>query len=88
MFSAELPWCCFCAEIKALGMRQKSTENIFGKYKKYWNEKLPEGSPKATTRVEPPLGRAPAPFGHPVGPPDLSSTPNPPINTETPRNIT
>ena len=33
-------------------------ENIFEKYKKYWNEKLPEGSPKATTRVEgAPLGR-------------------------------
>ena len=22
MFSAELPWCCFCAEIKVLGMER------------------------------------------------------------------
>ena len=27
-------------------------ENIFEKYKKYWNEKISEKSPEATTRME------------------------------------
>ena len=46
-------------------------EIFSGKYKKYWNEELPEGRPMGPTRVEgapTPLGRALVPCGTPVGP--------------------
>ena len=43
MFSAELPWCYFCAETKALGMTRKSMEIIFGIYKKYWQKMKTRG---------------------------------------------
>ena len=33
LFSAELPWCYFCAETKVLGMTWNFTENIFGNNK-------------------------------------------------------
>ena len=43
LFSAELPWCYFCAEIKVLGMTWNFTENIFGINKKYWRKKHHQG---------------------------------------------
>ena len=43
MFSAELPWCCFCTEIKVLGMTWKFTRIFCGIYKKYWRKNQPEG---------------------------------------------
>ena len=75
-----------CAEIKVLGMCWKSTEISFGKYKKYWNKKLTEGSPMGPTRVEgapTPLGRALRPCGPLVDSPDLFSTPTPLIYPQT-----
>ena len=51
LFSAELPWCYFCAEIKFLGMTWKSTENIFGIYKKYWRKNQGQGAHTLSTRV-------------------------------------
>ena len=57
LFSAELPWCYFCAEIKVLGMTWKSTEQIFGINKKYWRKNQHQGAHTLSTRV-PPLGRA------------------------------
>ena len=66
----------------------KSTEIFSGKYKKYWNEELPEGSPVGPMRVE----GAPTPWGAPLClvdspwvPPDLFSMPTSHINTETSR---
>ena len=67
MFSAELPWCYFCAEIKVLGMTWKSTEIIFGIYKKYWRKNQGQGAHTLSTRV----GARPLPLGVPsyfVGP--------------------
>ena len=51
LFSAELPWCYFCAEIKVLGMTRKSTENYFGIYKKYWKKSPGQGAHTLSTRV-------------------------------------
>ena len=66
----------------------KINRDFFGKYKKYWNEELQEGSPMGPTRVEgapTPLGRPPVPRGLSVGPPYLFSTPTSPINPQTSR---
>ena len=54
-------------------MRWKSTKNIFGKYKKYRNEILPEQSPEGSTRVE----GTPLPHGLLVGPPGREINANP-----------
>ena len=58
-FSAELPWCYFCAEIKVLGMTWKSTEIIFRIYKKYWKKNQRQGGLHLSTRV----GARPLPRG-------------------------
>ena len=63
LFSAELPWCYFCAEVKLLEITCKSTEITFGKYKKYWRKNQGQGAHTLSTRVggaPAPLGRAPA----------------------------
>ena len=70
MFSAELPWCYFCAETKVLGMTWNFTEIIFGKYKKYWRKNQGQGAHRLSTRV----GARPLPRGPPVA----SPTPTPP----------
>ena len=51
LFSAELPWCYFCTEIKVLGMTWKSTENYFGIYKKYWKKNPRQGGLHLSMRV-------------------------------------
>ena len=56
MFSAELPWCCFCAEIEVLGLTWKSTRIFCGIYKKYWRKNYLEGRSQELTS---PLGPAP-----------------------------
>ena len=68
--------------------RNKSSRNALkingdfsGKYKKYRNEELPEGSPVDPTSME----GAPLPRGLPVGPPELFSAPTSPINPQTSR---
>ena len=66
LFSAELPWCYFCAEIKVLGMTWIFTENIFGINKKYWRKNQHQGARTLSTRVEgapTPLGLAPCLVG-------------------------
>ena len=62
LFSEELPWCYFCAEIKVLGMTWKSTENYFGIYNKYWKEDPRQGGLHVSTRVgaRPPASWAPS----------------------------
>ena len=54
---------------KCFGMRWKSTEIFSRKYKKYWNEELPEGGPWAPRgwRARP-LGCAPCLVDSPWGP--------------------
>ena len=70
MFSAELTWCYFCAEIKVLGMTWKSTENYFGIYKKYWKKDPRQGAHHLSTRV----GARPLPRGPPGAPPTSTPT--------------
>ena len=61
LFSVELPWCSFCAEIKVLGMTWNFTENIFGINKKYWRKNQGQGAHTLSTRVggTPPASWAP-----------------------------
>ena len=66
----------------------KINGDFSGKYKKYRNEELPDGSPVGPTRVEgtpTPLGRAPVPRGLSGRPPDLFSMPTSPISPQTSR---
>ena len=42
MFSAELPWCCFCAEIKVLGMERNFARIFYINNKNFWSQDLPE----------------------------------------------
>ena len=42
LFSEELPWCYFCAQIKVLGMTWKFTRIFCGIYKKYWRKNQPK----------------------------------------------
>jgi hypothetical protein len=75
MFSAELPWCYFCAEKKVLGLGWKFTENIFGVYKNYWRKELLEGGPPRSHELR---GRALPPRTCPVSSwvPQTSVCPN------------
>ena len=50
LFSAELPWCCFCVEIKVLGFGRNFLENYFAINKKYWNQDPLEGGGWLPTR--------------------------------------
>ena len=57
LFSAELPWCCFCAEIKVLGMERNFARNFYIIYKNFWSQDLLERGPgwAQPTRAHPPL---------------------------------
>ena len=44
LFSAELPWCCFCAEIKVLGMEQNFARIFHTIKENIWSQEPPEGS--------------------------------------------
>jgi len=65
LFSAELPWCYFCVEIKVLGMTWNFTEIIFGNNKKYCRKNQGQGAHTLSTRVGAclPPGRAPCLVG-------------------------
>ena len=52
MFSTELPWCYFCAEIKVLRMTRNSTESRFGINKQYWRKNQRKGAHTLSTRVQ------------------------------------
>ena len=51
LFSAELPWCYFCAEIKVLKMTCKSTEQLFRINKKYRRKNQRQGAHTLFMRV-------------------------------------
>ena len=40
LFSAELPWCCFCVEIKVLGMERNFARNFYIINKNFWSQDL------------------------------------------------
>ena len=42
LFSAELPWCCFCAEIQVLRMERNFARNFYEINKNLWSQDLPE----------------------------------------------
>ena len=75
LFSAEFPWCYFCAEIKVLGMTWNFTENIFGINKKYWQKNQDQGAHTLSTRV----GARLPPWARPLsrGPPEAPPTSTP-----------
>ena len=43
LFSAELPWCYFCAEIKVLGMEQNFARNFYTIKENFWSQEAPKG---------------------------------------------
>ena len=57
LFSAELPWCCFCAEIKVLRMERNFVKIFHIKQENVWSQEVPEGAPgwAQPTRARPPL---------------------------------
>ena len=72
LFSAELPWCCFCAEIKVLGMERNFARIFYINNKNFWSQDPPEGAPgwAQCTRARPLLARPGglSPPGGPAGP--------------------
>ena len=72
LFSAELPWCCFCAEIKVLAMEQNFARIFYINNKNFWSQDLPErGTWVGTTHQgAPPLLARPGGLSPPGGPAD------------------
>ena len=72
LFSAELPWCCFCAEIKVLGMERNFARNFYTINKNFWSQDLPERAPWVGTTHQgaPPLLARPGGLYPPGGPAD------------------
>ena len=72
LFSAKLPWCCFCAEIKVLGMERNFARIFYIKNKNFWSQDLPErGTWVGTTHQgAPPLLARPGGLSPPGGPAD------------------
>ena len=72
LFSAELPWCCFCVEIKVLGMEQNFARTFYIINKNSWSQHLPERGTKVGTTHQgtPPLLARPGGLYPPSGPAD------------------
>ena len=72
LFSAELPWCCFCAEIKVLGMERNFARNFYIINKNFRSQDLSErGTWVGTTHQgAPPLLARPGGLYPPGGPAD------------------
>ena len=72
LFSAELPWCCFCAEIKVLGMERNFLRNFYISNKNLWSQDLPQRGPLVGTTHQgaPPLLARPGGLSPPGGPAD------------------
>ena len=72
LFSAELPWCCFCAEIKVLGRKQNFERIFYGIKEKYWSQEPLERGPWVGTTHQgvPPLLAHPGGLSPPGGPAD------------------
>jgi hypothetical protein len=77
LFSAELPWCCFCAEIKVLGMTRNFRRIFYWINKKYWSQDPPKGGSwwANTHQAAPPPWRGLGGVPQMVGPLDLIPTP-------------
>ena len=43
LFSAKLPWCCFCAEIKVLRLERNFARIFYSINKNFWSQEPPEG---------------------------------------------
>mgnify|MGYP005823621925 CR=1 FL=1 len=76
LFSAELPWCCFCAAIEVLGRSsrngRKFARNFYIIYKNFWSQDLPGRGPwmGTTHQGAPPLLARPGGLSPPGGPAD------------------
>ena len=74
LFSAELPWCCFCAEIKVLGMEQNFVRIFYINKENFWSQEPPEGAPgwaqPTRERLLPPSQARPDGLSPPGGPDD------------------
>ena len=84
LFLAELPWCCFCAEIKVLALTWKFMENFCGIYKNVVGKRYHRRAtqePQALEALSPP-GRASQACGPPGAPATLTPTPYIPIHEE------
>ena len=72
MFSAELPGCCFCAEIKVLGMERNFARNFYTIKENFWSQEPPKGAPgwAQPTRARHPLQARLGGLSPPGGPAD------------------
>ena len=72
LFSAELPWCCFCAEIKVLEMERNFAETFYAIKEKYWSQEPSEGGTWVGTTHQgmPPIQACPGGLSPPGGPID------------------
>ena len=72
LFSVELPWCCFCAEIKVLGMERNFARIFYINNKNFWSQDPPERGPwlGTTHQGAPPLLARPGGLYPPGGPAD------------------
>ena len=72
LFSAELPWCCFCVEIKVLGMERDFARIFYTNNKNFWSQDLPERGTwvRTTHQGAPPLLARPGGLSPPGGPAD------------------
>ena len=60
LFSVELPRCCFCAEIKVLGMERNFARTFYIIKENFWSQDPPESGPWVGTTHQgvPPSWRA------------------------------
>ena len=72
LFSAELPWCCFFAEIKVLGMERNFARIVYTINENFWSQEPLEGAPgwAQPTRARHPLQARPGGLSPPGGPAD------------------
>ena len=76
LFSAELPWCYCCVEIKVFGMERNFLRNFYINNKNFWSQDLPERGPWVGTTHQgtPPSRRAHVGCPHLVAPQILKLT--------------
>ena len=70
----KLPWCCFCAEIKVLGMKRNFARIFYGIKENFWSQDPLERGPWVGTTHQgaPPLLARPGGLYPPGGPADLN----------------
>ena len=75
LFSAELPWCCFCAEIKVLGMERNFARNFYTIKDNFRSQEPQEGGTWVSrTQQGAPLQARPGGLSPPGGPADPETT--------------